>query len=148
MNRFTLVPAVALVVAFQSLAAGKAEFGTAAEAKALLDKTVAAMKKDKAGTIALINKGDPGYIDRDLYPFCATKEGITVAHPTHVGDNLKERKDKQGKAFGAEMLKVAEEGKDKQVSYMWPKPGGKDPVQKVTYVTKVADHICGVGYYK
>ena len=61
---------------------------------------------------------------------------------------MKELKDKTGKAMGEEMLKVAQEGKVAEVSYMWPRPGGTDPVQKVTYVTKVADQVCGVGYYK
>ena len=86
---------------------------------------------DKAATIAKINKGEGGFRDRDLYPFCATLDGNTTAHPTHVGQNLKALKDKKGKAFGAEMFKVAEEGKVKQVSYLWPKPGSDVPVEKV-----------------
>ena len=31
---------------------------------------------------------------------------------------------------------------------MWPRPDGTEPVQKVSYVTKAGDEICGVGYYK
>jgi hypothetical protein len=31
---------------------------------------------------------------------------------------------------------------------MWPRPGGTDPVQKVSFVTKVGDQVCAVGYYK
>jgi hypothetical protein len=57
------------------------------------------------------------------------------------------KKDKNGKAFGQEMLKVAE-GKIKEVTCMWPNPGETDPVQKVSYVTRIGDQICGVGYYK
>jgi hypothetical protein len=30
------------------------------------------------------------------------------------------------------------------VSYVWPKPGGTEPVEKVGYVTKVGDQVCGV----
>jgi hypothetical protein len=37
--------------------AQKAEYGTAAEAKAMLEKTVAAIKADKAKALAMINKG-------------------------------------------------------------------------------------------
>jgi hypothetical protein len=44
--------------------------GTAAEAKAMLEKTVAAIKADKVKTLDLINKGEGGFLDRDLYPFC------------------------------------------------------------------------------
>jgi signal transduction histidine kinase len=75
-------------------------------------------------------------------------DGTTTAHPTHLGKNLKELKDKNGKAFGEEMFKVAEAGKVKQVTYMWPKPGKTEPSQKATYITKVGDQVCGVGYYK
>jgi hypothetical protein len=31
---------------------------------------------------------------------------------------------------------------------MWPRPGQTEPVQKSAFVTKVADQICAVGYYK
>jgi hypothetical protein len=46
------------------------------------------------------------------------------------------------------MMKVAVEGKLAEVTYMWPRPGDTMPVQKVSFVTKVTDQICGVGYYK
>jgi hypothetical protein len=47
------------------------------------------------------------------------------------------------------MLKVAEEGKVAEVSYMFPRPGSDTtPVAKVALVTKVADQVCAVGYYK
>jgi len=124
--------------------------GTAKEARALLDRAVAEMKRDKDAAIAEFNKADGGFRDRDLYVFCAGPDGTTLAHanPKQVGMNLKELKDKKGKLFGKEMFEVAREGKVKQVSYMWPKPGGDEPVKKVSYVTKVAGDVCGVGYYK
>jgi signal transduction histidine kinase len=120
----------------------------AAEAKAMLEKAVGEIRKDKFAALAKFNKGEGGFKDRDLYPFCAGPDGIVTAHPTQVGKDIKEVKDNKGKAFGQEMLKVAEEGKITEVSYMWPQPGGTEPVQKVSYVTKVGDQVCGVGYYK
>jgi hypothetical protein len=54
-----------------------------------------------------------------------------------------------GKKRGEEMRTVATEGKFSEVSYMWPRPSADmTPVQKVSFVTKVGDQICGVGYYK
>jgi len=36
-----------------------------------------------------------------------------------------------------------------EVSYTFPKPGADPkPVSKVSYVIKVRDLVCGVGYYK
>lgn len=34
------------------------------------------------------------------------------------------------------------------VDYMFPKPGGTEPMPKQTFVTRVGDQGCGVGYYK
>ena len=53
-----------------------------------------------------------------------------------------------GKAFGEDVYKAAQEGKITEVSYMFPKPGATEPSPKVSFVTKVGDLGCGVGYYK
>ena len=149
MKKLGYVLAVALsVMAVATLVAAQAQFGTAAEAKAMLEKAVAAVKADKAKALAMFAKGEGGFKDRDLYPFCGGPDGNFTAHPTLTGKSLKELNDKAGKALGAEMYKVAQEGKISEVSYMWPRPGQTEPVQKVSYVTKVGDQVCAVGYYK
>src|SRR5262245_57390658 len=131
--------------------AEKPAFGTPAEARAMLEKTVAAMKVDKAKTIAMINNGEGGFQDRDLYPACSGLDGKVTAHPdnTRIGMDRNTMKDETGKPYGAEIMKVAEENKIAEVSYMFPRPGpDKKPVEKVAYVTKVGDQVCLVGYYK
>ena len=54
----------AMAVMFSSTAFAQ---GTAAEAKAMLDKAAVAAKADKAMTLDTINKGEGGFLDRDLY---------------------------------------------------------------------------------
>ena len=125
-----------------------ADFGTAAEAKAMLEKAVAALKANQASALSMFTKGEGGFKDRDLYPFCGGPDGMFTAHPSLVGKSLKDLKDKSGKPLGEEIYKSAEQGKITEVSYMWPRPGTTDPVQKVSYVTKVGDQVCAVGYYK
>jgi signal transduction histidine kinase len=137
-----------IAATFVSMPALCAELGSADDAKAMLQKVVVELKKDKAATLAKITKGEGGFRDRDLYPFCMGPDGITTAHPTQVGTNILLLKDKQGKAFGKEMFAVAEEGKLKTVAYMWPKPGQTEPAPKESYVTRVGDQVCGVGYSK
>jgi signal transduction histidine kinase len=129
-------------------AAVAAEYGTSAEAKAMLEKAVAAVKKDKAKALEMFAKGEGGFKDRDLYVFCGGPDGNFTAHPKLTGKSLKNLKDKAGKPLGQEIYQTAQEGKISQVSYMWPRPGSETPVQKVTYVTKVDDEVCAVGYYK
>ena len=151
MLRIFMLGAIAgAVLAFSTTAFAQAQFGTAAEAKAMLEKAVAAVKADKEKALDQIQKGESGFKDRDLYAFCANaSDGIITAHPALKGKNIREIKDKDGKALGEEMMKVATDGKVDEVSYMWPRPGADTtPVQKVSYVTKAADQVCGVGYYK
>jgi signal transduction histidine kinase len=148
MIRKILKHGLSVAVLGLSFAASAGDFGTSAEAKAMLEKAVAALKADKAAALQHFTKGEAGFKDRDLYPFCGGPDGNFTAHPSLVGKSLKELKDKTGKPLGEDIYKAAQEGKLAEVSYMWPRPGTTDPVQKVSYVTKVGDQVCAVGYYK
>ncbi len=88
--------------------------GTAAEAKALLEKAIAAVKADPKKAIEDFNNPTGGFRDRDLYVFCA--EGpILQSHsypkPELRGTPLAALVDKKGKKLGEELIKVAAEGK-------------------------------------
>jgi len=59
-----------------------AQYGTSEEAKALLEKAVAAVKQDKSKALDMFNKGEGGFKDRDLYVACANaSDGVVTAHP-------------------------------------------------------------------
>ncbi|WP_300450645.1 cache domain-containing protein [Accumulibacter sp.] len=125
-----------------------ADYGTPAEARAMLDKAVVAIKADKAKALVMFTKGEGGFKDRDLYPYCGGPDGMFTAHPTLLGKSLKDLKDKAGKPLGEEVYGAAKEGSITEVSYMWPRPGQTDPVAKIAYVTRIGDQVCAVGYYK
>lgn len=125
------------------------DVGTAAEAKTMLEKVVADVKANKSKALKDINAGT--YNKKDLYPFCGSADGTFTAHganKTLVGQSMKDRKDAAGKAYGEDFYKEAQSGKFSEVSYMFPKPGETTPVAKSSYITKVDDQVCGVGYYK
>jgi hypothetical protein len=150
--RLHLTTGVMAAVAIASTAAyaQNAGFGTRAEAKAMLEKVVISMKADPAKTVSQINKGEGGFRDRDLYPACAGPYGKNIAHPdpARIGLVQKDIKDVTGKPYGAEFASAVED-KITEVTYRYPRPGeDKTPVEKVGLVTKVAGHICVVGYYK
>ena len=130
--------------------AQKAGFGTPAEARAMLEKVIAGMKADKTATLVKISKGEGGFKDRDLYPYCIGPNGKYVAHPdpSRVGLVYKEVRDKSGKAYGREVSRHAAEGKIGEVHYVFPRPTDGTLRPKVGLFTKVAGHICVVGYYK
>ena len=126
-----------------------ADYGTADEARAILEKAVAAVKADKTKALDMFNKGDGGFKDRDLYVFCANaSDGVFTAHPTLKGEQLGEIKGKKGFPLGQEMMKNATEGTVREVTYWWPRPGSDKPLEKTSFYTKVGDQMCGVGYYK
>ena len=142
LRTLALVAFAALFLANATFAAG--DYGTAEEAKAMLDKAVAAVKADKAKALEMFNKPDGGFRDRDLYVFCANaSDGVQTAHPAPTGGNLMDVKDVNGFAFGKEMMRTAAEGKISEVAYLYPGPGSDEPVLKVAFVTKVGDHLRG-----
>ena len=145
--RTAFASALILVITAGVTLAG--ESGTREQAQAMLERAVAVLKADKSRALDLFTSGDGGFIDRDLYVFCGGPDGILTAHPYVLGANLKEFKDKSDKAAGEEIYAAAEEGKFAEVSYKWLRPGGTDEqVDKVSFVTKVDDQVCGVGFYK
>ena len=126
-----------------------ADFGTSEEAKAMLEKAVAAVKENKAKALDMFNKGEGGFKDRDLYVFCANaSDSILTAHPTMKGKQLRDILGKKGYPLGQEIMQKATEGTIGEVTYWWPRPGSDKPLAKTTFYTKAGDQICAVGYYK
>lgn len=137
------------VITLATPAFAQSQFGTAAEAKAMLEKAVVAVKADKAKALADFNSPTGGFRDRDLYVFCSGPDGIITAHPTIKGQQIRDLVDKTGNKLGLAILAAAKEGQINQVEYMWPRPGpDATPVKKFTFVTMVGDQVCGVGYYQ
>ena len=150
MSRAVMLMISLLSVLPVSSAAFAQQFGTAQQARAMLERAVVAVKADRAAALAAFNKGTDGFRDRDLYVFCNGVEGTLLAHsnPAMFGRNMNELKDDTGKEFGKEILATAKEGTISSVSYTFPRPGESKPVPKESYVTRIGDLVCGVGYYK
>jgi hypothetical protein len=133
------------------------QYGTADEAKAMLVKAIAAVKADKTKALDMFNKGEGGFLDRDLYPFCSTlSDGKNVAISNNnakqlLGTDSRTLTDPTGKVFGMELYAAGQkpEGQITEVSYMFVRPGpDTKPVSKVSFVARAGDIYCGVGYYK
>jgi signal transduction histidine kinase len=146
-----LVPLLAVLgLGIGAAQAQKGTYGSAAEARAMLDKVLVAVKADKGKAIDLFNKGESGFKDRDLQPFCFeadTGRLVAATSATLLGKDIRSLKDKSGKEFGKELFASAVEGRVSEVSYLFPRPGTDDPVPKVSFVTGVGGLGCGVGYH-
>lgn len=142
--------AMAVVALLASVAAGAGDKGSPEEAKAMLDKAVAAMKADEAKALASFNDPKGGFVDRDLYVFCFDKDGKITAsggNPAMVGTDTKTLKDPDGKAIGAEMVALAAKGGG-TIEYKWMSPATKQVASKVSFVKPAGSQTCGVGAYK
>ena len=138
-----------LACATRATSTPTAKFGTETEARAMLERAVAAMKENREHALDMFNKGEGGFRDRDLYVFCANvSDSVLTAHPYLRGEPLQDIKGKKGYPLGKEIMENATEGQIKQVTYWWPRPGEQEPHEKNTFYTRVGDQDCGVGYYK
>jgi hypothetical protein len=149
--------AVASAAFMLSAAAFAQQGGTAQEARAMLDKAVAAVKADKTKALEEFNNGQGGFLDRDLYVFCAgVNDGkiIAVGNPHAkqlIGVDSRTLKDANGMAYGQEVFNAGQkpEGQVTEVTgYLFSRPSDPTPVPKDSFVTNVGDIYCGVGYYK
>ena len=121
----------------------------------MLDHAVAALNtKFKATALSEFNdKNNKEYHDRDLYIFCINMpDGKITAtvNPTLVGTDgrtLKFKDDPFGQRIYDAMKGTPEESVA-TVDYSFPKPGTTEYVAKQSFVTRVGDQGCGVGYYK
>jgi Single Cache domain 2 len=138
-----------LVLVTPTSLTAQAQFGTEKEARAMLERAVAALNENAEKALEMFNKGEGGFKDRDLYVFCANaSDGVLTAHPYLKGEHLQDIVGKKGFPLGKEIMRTATEGKISEVTYWWPRPGSDKPLEKRTFYTKVASQNCGVGYYK
>jgi hypothetical protein len=158
MRNHIAVTVLSATLLLPALSASADEFASRKEAEFMLKRAVTMLNSDQKRALDLFTSGHGGFMQKDLYVFCMGPDGMLTAHPHFMGNSLKNWKDSTGKAVGLEILNIAEEGKFAEVSYMAPRPKGLkvsavDPsltkqVEKVSFVTKVGEQICGVGYYK
>ena len=157
-RKFIVAVMSTTLVVFSLSAFAQQAGGTPDEAKAMLVKAVAAVKEDKAKALDMFNKGEGGFLDRDLYVFCANLDDgrfVAIGNPNSkqgLGTDARAARDLMGKAFGAEIFAAMQkpEGQITEVSYMNARPGlDKAPIPKVSFVTRAGDNLgCAVGYYK
>jgi cytochrome c len=152
MKRSITVICLAVFIMAVSHVAVAAEFGTAAEAVAMVKKAIAEIKtvgKEKAFAEIANPKGK--FIDRDLYIFVYDITGKCVAHGFNqkmIGKDLVEMKDPDGKFYVKERIEIAKtKGKGWQ-DYKFTNPISKKIEHKSAYIEKIDDLIVGCGIYK
>ena len=75
---FAIGCAVSLIVLCTAASLAAADFGTPEEAKAMLEKAVAAVKQDKAKALDAFNAGEAGF--KDPRSLCVVRQRIRRHH--------------------------------------------------------------------
>jgi len=152
MKRSVLAAASTLALLWNAGLAS-AQSGTAAEARAMLDRAVAALKANEATALSAFNdKNNKQFREGDLYVFCINmSDGTLTAHPNPalLGKDLRVRK-RNDDPYGQRIHDALKGsgGGVVTVTYSDPKPGTTVPVPKESFLARVGDQGCGVGYYK
>ena len=138
-----------------SVSTAQAEpLGTAVEARAMLDRAIAALNANKARALSEFNDTkNTQFHDRDLYISCYNMaDGKFTAFPSRalIGADIREmnlQNDPIGqRAYDA--VKGSPEGSIAMMEYTFPKPGTDKPVQKESIEVRIGNQVCGVSYYK
>ncbi len=128
--------------------------GTAAEARAMLDRAVVALKADQGKALAAFNDAhNKDFRDRDLFVYCFdTADGKFTAYEMSVliGADIRQFK-LYNEPMGQRSYDVvhdAPEGTVVTIDYQMPKPGETKPSAKQALETRIGDQACGVSYFK
>jgi len=150
---FGAVSAATVVFAFGN-AFAQTQSGAPAEAKAMEERVIAELKANASAAVQKFNKPDGEFRQGYLYVFCFNVEtGIFTAHPDPglLGTDIRLLWEMDGSPLGQRIFDAANGTNDStivSVSYNFPRPGTTTPVPKESYVTRVGNQACGVGYYK
>ena len=147
----TLTCGAVLGLAFV-VTAHAADFGTAAEAEALVDKALALIKAQGADKAYEEITNGKTFKDRDLYVFVYDLNGKCLAHGANaklVGKDLIGLKDPDGKPLVKMLIDVAKDkghGWTDAVKFRNPVT---DKIQtRVNYIERVGEYAVGSGFFK
>ena len=142
-------------LAFGKASQGAERFGTADEAKAILERAVEALHADKATALKAFNdEKSTRFREHDLYVFCfSLPDGIFTAFesPALLGTNVRDLKLPPNDAIGQrayDAVANAPEGSLVTTDYDFPKPGSKMAAVKQSLEVRVGNQACGVTYFK
>lgn len=133
-------------------AAHAAEYGTAAEAEAMVKKAVAYIKANGPDRAYEEFTNGKSFKDRDLYVFAYDMTGKNLAHGANaklVGKDLSGLRDPEGKMIVQMVLDTAKtKGKGWTGEFKFRNPVTEKLEPKIVYVERAGDTVIGAGIYR
>jgi hypothetical protein len=154
-SRRSLILALAAVTSFLRAASIAAQqLGTADDAKAMLDRAIAALKSDEPGALRKFNDpSDKQFHDFELYVFCFDASDGKITADSSTGllgidiRTLRLKDDPLGQR-AYDTVQNAPQESVRTMDYSFPKPGTTEPAPKQFLETRVNNQGCGVAYYQ
>jgi hypothetical protein len=119
-----------------------------------VDEACKLLEKEGQAALPKFKGKNSPFIFAGTYIWIHSIEGTMLMHPIKHkmnGQALFGFQDSKGKKFFVEMCELCKDKGAGWVDYMWPKPGEKTPVLKVSYVKKAKldgkDVVVGCGVY-
>jgi cytochrome c len=127
--------------------------GAAEDVQALVERAAVHIRAVGAAQgFADITRPDGGFIAGELYVFCTSTDGTSLAHggnPKLVGKNFSAVRDGEGRLPNVEINRVGQTQGQGWVEYLWPNPQTRRVQRKLTYVLKIDSRtVCAGGYYR
>jgi cytochrome c len=129
-------------LAEESAAFCKTTAATKATPQMIVEKVkeaCALLEKEGAKAIPKFQGNNSPFIFGGTFLIVNKFDGTMIMHtmmPAMNGKNHMELKDKNGKTFFADMIKLCKEKSEGWLDYYWPKTGEKEPSLKVSYAHK------------
>jgi len=150
--KLSLAAMAALLLVCPTFTVFAGSHGTEPEAKDLLQKaTDHFVKVGEAQALKDFNDPQAGFVDRDLYVFCAGSDNKFSVHPIKkalIGTDLYGLKDADGFLFGKAMIDDSKIKKTGYIDYKWVNKETGLPQAKRAFWQKMSDQVCAVGVYK
>ena len=148
-----ILAAVAILAA-TALCAAEPDRGTRDEAVAMAERVVAYYQShglDQTAA-AISDPANADFHDRDLYALILGFDGAIRAHgtnPKFVGRDMMNLKDQNGVMIAREMIRIAGEGGNAWLDYLFANPATKKVEPKSSYVLRLDDELLvAVGVYR
>jgi signal transduction histidine kinase len=153
MKKTTFVLTALLCAASTSFAADN--FGTAADAEALVGKLVKAVAANHAAAYKEVTAKDPKWVHGDLYPLVIDLKGVMLSHGADeklIGKEQYDLHDIDGKAFVKGYIEATKAKGKSWTDYKYTDPVTKKALPKSLYCEKVSlksgDVVACAGIYK
>lgn len=127
------------------------DYGTPAQAEAMVHKAVEHIKKGKDAAYADFTAKKPEWIDRDIYVVVYDFTGTVLAHGQNekqVGKHLLDFKDADGKEFVKERVELAKSKGKFWQDYKFTDPITKKILPKSAYCERLDETAVCAGIYK